>query len=255
MRNSLEFELNDQKYIFKNKKDAFSFLEKKPSLIKALEEKYVLAYNYKHIKNIYQYVFNYFSNKEDIDFCGKCVMCGGNTKFNILTNKYTRFDKPECIEKYKEQFKERMRNVHGREYYTQDPNALKHMLNSRTLTKTYSIGKYTYNVTGQYEEDFLDFMFYILKCNPEDLIECPFHIEYEFDGVKRIYMPDFYMPSLDLVIEIKSTKSAYAERDKDFEEAKRIAGINYMKSKNGNYYYLADKNYKKFLEYMKTLID
>lgn len=251
----LEIELNNQNYKFKDKKEVFAFIEKKPSLLNELNDKYIKTKNYKHIKNFNQYVFNYFSGKEDIDFSGSCIMCRKDTDFNLLTNKYCRLCSPKCTEDYKEQFKSRMKGVHGREYYTQDPEALKHMLNNREITQEYKIGNYKFNAVGNFEVDFLDFMFHILKCNPADLIECPFNIEYEFGGVKRIYMPDFYIPSLNLVIEIKSTKSAYADRDKEFEEAKRKAGTDYMRKKGGHYFYLADKDYRGLLEYLKKIID
>lgn len=255
MSKVLEIEINGQKYKFKDKKEAFSLLEKKPTLSKELNEKYIETKDYKHIKNFNQYIFNYFSGKDNIDFSGSCIMCKKDTEFNLMTNKYCRLCSPKCIEDYKEQFKARMKGVHGREYYTQDPEAQRHMLNNREITQEYKIGNYKFNAVGNYEVDFLDFMFHILKCDPADLIECPFSIDYEFNGVKRFYMPDFYVPSLDLVIEIKSTKSAYAERDREFEEAKRIAGINYMRKKGGYYFYLADKNYRELLEYMKHIIE
>lgn len=246
---------DNKENIFFNKKEIYDILQRRPSLVDELNSRYIKVNNYKHIKNIHQYIFNYFSGKQNVDFSGSCIMCKRDTEFNLTTNKYCRLCSSKCIEDYKEQFKARMKGIHGREFYTQDPEAQKHMLNNREITQEYKIGSYKFNAVGNYEVDFLDFMFYILKCNPADLIECPFSIDYEFNGAKRFYIPDFYMPSLNLVIEIKSTKSAYAERDREFEEVKRKAGIEYMNKKGGHYFYLSDKNYQSFLSYLERIID
>lgn len=241
---------------FKDKKSVYNYLDNNQSVVKDLNANYIPNENLKHVKDIYQYVFNSFQPKDgNLDYTQKCTICNQPVKFNLATKRYNRFDKPECVEKYKNEFKQRMNKIHGRDYYTQDTNALKDMLNKRKLTTVYHYKDYQYNVTGKYEQDFLDFMFYILKCSPEDLMECPFTIPYNYDGKERNYIPDFYIPSLNLVVEIKSSLSAYAERDMHMEEAKRLAGEEYMKKKHGYYFYLVDKNYKEFLTYLNHIID
>lgn len=236
------------------KKKMMEMIARSPSLEKELNRIYIDG-KFKYVTSIRQYIFNYFSDIEELDRGGKCVVCGQMTPFNLLTNKYSRFDKPSCVNKYKEEFKERMNRVHGRSYFTQDPEAQKKMLNGRDISKKVSYGGYEFTVVGTYEEDFLEVMFKIFKCNPADLIECPFTIDYELKGTKRFYMPDFYMPSLNLVIEVKSSKSAYADRDYEFEMVKKRAGEEYMMKKNGYYFYLIDKNYSEFAKYLEMIVD
>ena len=255
MAKILELEINGKKIPFKDKKILFNYLDKYPSEISKLNEKYINCKSYKHIKNIYQYVFNYFSNNEDIDYSGKCTICGHETEFNILTKKYSRFDKQDCIDKYKQQFKERMNKVHGRDYYTQDASALKHMLNNRSITSDYKIGNFEFKAVGAWEHDFLDFMFKILKCHPSDLIEAPFVIPYEYNGIKSNYFPDFYVPSLNLLIEIKASNNHYEKRDREMNEAKAKAGKDFMRKRNGFYFMIYDKNYLEFLNFMKSIIN
>lgn len=250
------FELTHKSFKIKDKKQAYAILDSlNKNEIEEAEDKYIYAKGYKHIKNLYQLFFNFFSNENELDRSGKCIVCGNDTPFNLLTRKYARLDKESCKEKYIEEFKNRMKNVHGREYFTQDPEAQKKMLNNRELTTDYEFKGFKYKTVGNYEIDFLDFMFKILKCNPADLIECPFHINYEYHGVSKFYIPDFYIPSLKLVVEIKSSKSAYADRDRGVEEAKRIAGMNYMRKQGGYYFYLIDKNYIEFLDYLRKIIE
>lgn len=234
------------------KKKMMEMIARSPSLEKELNRIYIDG-KFKYVTSIRQYIFNYFSDIEELDRGGKCVVCGQTTPFNLLTNKYSRFDKPSCVNKYKEEFKERMNRVHGRSYFTQDPEAQKKMLSGRSISSDYEFKGHKYTAVGTFEVDFLDFMFYILKCDPNDLIECPFHINYTYNDTDRFYIPDFYMPSLNLVIEIKSSKSAYADRDRGMENAKRESGIRYMKEHNGYYYYLMDKNYEGFLHFIKEI--
>lgn len=252
-----EFKLDllNKSFNIKDKKIGYYILDTlSKSEMEYAINKYIKSKEYKHIDNMYQLLFNYFSDNDHLDRGGRCIICGSITLFNVLTRKYARLDKESCKEIYINQFKERMKNVHGREYFTQDPDAQRKMLNNRELTSDYEFKGFKFKTVGNYEIDFLDFMFKILKCNPTDLIECPFHINYEVDGVKKFYIPDFYIPSLNLVVEIKSSKSAYADRDRKTEEAKRLAGIKYMKEHNGYYFYLIDKNYKEFLDYLRNII-
>lgn len=253
---TLEIELDHRKYIFKDKQQVFAFLDKNPTRLNELKEKYIDAKGYKNVKNMYQLAFNIF-NKKDEDYCGKCIVCNNPTEFNLATKKYSRLDKKECIEKYKKQFKERMNKAYGRDYFTQDPEAQKKMLGGRSITNEYRIGNYTINYVGTWEKDFLDFCFHILKMHPTDLIECPYTIDYEIDNIKHFYIPDYYIPSLNLIVEIKgrTTDTGYQKRDEYMELAKKEAAIDYMKKKNGYYYILYDKEYRGFLNFLKTIID
>lgn len=88
---------------------------------------------------------------------------------------------------------------------------------------------------GSYELDFLE----KFSNQYPDLINAP-SISYKFENKNRIYHPDFYIPSMNLIIECKN--SYLAKRDKDLIETKRKAAI----SNGFEYIMIIDKDYSKF---------
>ena len=89
---------------------------------------------------------------------------------------------------------------------------------------------------GSYELDFLEK--YYNKWS--DIINAP-SIKYKFNYRDRIYHPDFYIPSLNLIIECKN--KYLLKRDRDLIEAKEKATID-----NGfKYIMIIDKDYSEFL--------
>jgi uncharacterized C2H2 Zn-finger protein len=87
---------------------------------------------------------------------------------------------------------------------------------------------------GSFELDFLEKF-----SNKIDILNGP-RIKYASkDGIKRVYYSDFFIPSLNLIVEIKS--SFIVTLDKDIRE-KEFAAI-----KNGyNYILILNKNYNEF---------
>ena len=90
---------------------------------------------------------------------------------------------------------------------------------------------------GSYELDFLE------KYYSTEIQRGP-SIEYKYEDKNKIYFPDFYIPSLNLIIEIKN--SYLAKKDKEIITAKEKATI-----ANGfNYIIIIEKDYKDFLYFM-----
>jgi len=89
---------------------------------------------------------------------------------------------------------------------------------------------------GSYEVDFLE-KFYDKYL---DLENAP-SIKYLFKGKNKIYYPDFYIPSKNLIIEIKN--SYLAKKDKEKIEAKEKAVL----LKGYKYLIIIDKNYEDFI--------
>lgn len=72
-------------------------------------------------------------------------------------------------------------------------------------------------------------------------------VKYKFNRKERIYFPDFYIPSLNLIIEIKN--SYLAKHDKSKINAKKKATIS-----NGlNYIMITNKRYNRFNKLAKNL--
>jgi hypothetical protein len=128
------------------------------------------------------------------------------------------------------------------------------MLSNRKISGTYTWShdpRFKFSYTGSYEKEFLEFMDVFLNWNPEDLFSpCPFVIEYVYEGKKHFYIPDFYIPSLNLVLEIKSFENKhYRQRDIRQEKAKDLA----IRNKKYNYFKIHDKYYDDFFDYLTKL--
>jgi len=85
---------------------------------------------------------------------------------------------------------------------------------------------------GSYELDFLEKYY----DKYPDIINAK-SIKYMFEGKKHYYFPDFYIPSLNLIVECKN--SYLAEKDKEQIEEKRKATI----ANNYNYIMITNKDY------------
>lgn len=91
---------------------------------------------------------------------------------------------------------------------------------------------------GTYENDFLDY------CLLNDIIvEKGPTIEYIFDDKKRYYHSDFYIPSINLICEIKSTYYYNLYHDKNISKEKSTKDLGF------SFLFILDKNYEK----LKTL--
>ena len=136
---------------------------------------------------------------------GSCVMCKKPTGWNDQTNKYHRFcDNPKCKEKYREIFKERMIGKHGKVTLLNDPEHQKKMLANRRISGTYNMNGKELGYTGSYELDFLKMLDNLLDWDENDIMSpSPHTYWYEYEGTRHFYIPDFYIPSLNLEVEIK----------------------------------------------------
>jgi len=138
---------------------------------------------------------------------GNCVICKGKTSWNEKTHKYNRLcEKPKCKETYVNIFKNRMIGKYGKTTLLNDPEQQKKMLANRQISGEYTwrdhVHKTTY--TGSYEKSFLEFLDVVMNFDPNDIIApSPHTYWYMYEGQKHFYIPDFFIPSLELEIEIK----------------------------------------------------
>lgn len=184
---------------------------------------------------------------------GKCVMTGKPTKFNTTTERYERFFDEKAKEKYREEFKKRMYKVHGKETLLKDPEHQKKMLKNRKISGeyTWSDGKTKFDYTGTYEKDFLNFLDKQLDWeNPNDIMAPGPTFIYKHKGEKHFYIPDFYISSLDLIIEIKASDNKhYRQRDIGMERAKDSA----MEETKHRYLKVMDKKYNNFMNLLEDI--
>jgi hypothetical protein len=130
------------------------------------------------------------------------------------------------------EYKRSMKKKHGVEWPLQDKNILeKNQKSAKTLKKFRNTNIW---YQGTYELDFLEKYYDKFP----DLIRAP-SIKYLFEEKEKIYHPDFYIPSKNLIIEIKS--SWILNIDKEINEKKKA-----VISNGFEYLMILDKNYPEF---------
>lgn len=195
--------------------------------------------------------FYYLLTKKDR---GSCVICHSETDFNRATMKYARFcNNPACKQKYKEQ---RDRNVfakYGKIYMTDDPEFQKKMQAGRKIAGIYnwSDGKTKLPYLSSYERDFFRFLDEELHWPASDIIAPSPHVYYyDYQGKQHFYMPDAFIPSMNLEVEIKDDGSATRSQE---SREKDIIKDELMKSMKNlfNYIKIVNKDYTGFKDLLK----
>ena len=190
---------------------------------------------------------------------GKCIECHSPTDWNEATGKYNRFcNNPNCKKAYVKLAKSRMVSKYGKEYLLNDPEMQKKMLLSKKISGyyTFSNGSGKLGYVGSYEKDFLQMMDQFMGYSAPDIMSpSPHTYFYEYQGKQHFYIPDFYIPNLNLEIEIKTQDNKHPKIqavDKVKEKLKDDVMTNNPKI---NYIKINDKDYKVFFEYLLNLKD
>ena len=201
----------------------------------------------------YQYYYYLRTGKKN----GNCVICKKETKWNPKTMKYHRFcENPACREKYIEQFRTRMIGKYGKVTLLNDPEQQKKMLANRKISGEYTWSDHIHKTpyTGSYEKEFLEFLDLVMDFPASDIIApSPHTYYYEYEGGKHFYIPDFFIPSLDLEIEIKDGGDNPNTHHKiqDVDKVKERLKDEVMKSNTSlNYLKIENKEHRKFLQFL-----
>lgn len=201
--------------------------------------------------------FYFLQTKKDH---GSCIICKNNTEWLESRMKYARFcNNPKCKEIYREQFKNRMIKSYGKITLLNDPEQQRKMLLAKKNSGYYELSdgsKIEY--ASSYEHHFLMMIDHLFRITGNDIMGPSPHTYYydyvnpedkENEG-KKFYIPDYYICSLNLEIEIKQNTSTHPkilkidkvkEKCKD-DMMKTIPGINYIK--------IVDKNYEEFFKFI-----
>lgn len=180
---------------------------------------------------------------------GKSVMSGRDTDWNEKAGRYERFASEQERQQYRQMFLDRMRRVHGKDHLLDDPDQQRIMLASRSISGKYSFADGTEKTyTGQEELALLKFLDEALGWPGQD-VHCPApqNFQYQDDnGRTRFYIPDCYLESLNLIIEVKGElHPGYRSRDIAIEHAKdavlETSGYAYVKTEDRDYGDLMDK--------------
>lgn len=194
---------------------------------------------------------------------GNCVVCKKKTNWNEETYKYERFcTDPKCKAEYREIFKKRMINKYGKVHLLNDPKTQKEMLRNRRISGKYTFedgGKVEY--VGTYEKDFLSMMDTFMKFNSEGIMSPSPHTYYydyvnpndkENEG-RKFYIPDYFIPSLNLEIEIKASTNTHHKIQRVDMVKEKIKDEVMNRNPNISYIKILDKDYTKFFEMLVNL--
>ena len=188
-----------------------------------------------------------------------CVMCKrNNVHFNDETLKYERIcSDPRCKEAYVQLMKGRMKNVYGKEHLLNDGDMQRKMLANHAKEKDYAWDEnHKFRIIGTYEEDFLKHL-HDLDWSPNDVIApSPNTYSYKWaDGTEHIYIPDFYIPSLSLEVEIKESDNTHPrmEHSREIEHLKDKRMVAEAGKSGIHYIKIVDKKYDEFdNDYVKS---
>lgn len=199
----------------------------------------------------YRWFYYLLTNKMQ----GSCVECHKETDFNKVTMKYARFcNDPACKQKYKERRDNRMIGKYGKPYLLDDPEMQKKMQQGRKIAGKYawSDGKTYIPYLSSYELDFFKHLDVDLNWPVSDLVApSPHTYVYEYEGKKHFYMPDAFIPSLNLEVELKSSVRVDFHDPKAKEKDKIKFDLMNSLSNIINFILILDKNYDKFHEIIK----
>lgn len=206
--------------------------------------------------NVQQYYYYMKTGKMN----GNCVMCKQPTSWNHNTCKYNRFCGSEkCKDEYVRIMKSRMVAKYGKTHLLNDPNKQREMLAHRSISGVYkwSDGKHETTYTGSYELDFLKTLDGFFDWDPTDIsMPSPHTYTYKYEGEDRFYIPDVFIHSLDLEIEIKdggdnpNNHHKIQEVDKEKE---RLKDEVMCSQKAFHYIKITNKNYENFFRFLKEI--
>lgn len=203
----------------------------------------------------WQFVYYWKTNKDH----GNCIICKQNTTWNEKTHKYNRFCENEsCKQKYINTFKKRMINKYGKTTLLNDPEQQKLMLSKRKISGIYhwSDRIHTSVYTGTYELDFLKFLDNVMQFDPEDVMSpSPHTYYYIYENKKHFYIPDFFIPSLNLEIEIKEGTNNHPKIQQVDKVKEKLKDEVMMGNKTFNYIKIVEKDNMRFLKFLEIAKD
>lgn len=184
---------------------------------------------------------------------GRCIQCHKPTEWNEATGKYSRYcNDPKCKQEYTKMAKQRMMDKYGKVHLLNDPKKQREMLDSRSQSYKFRDGG-SVRYLSSYEKDFLMTAEYTLGLKSKDIIgPSPNTYVYIYDGKEHFYIPDFYIPDLNLEIEIKDggedpNKHPHMQVDRAKEKLKDEMMI---KNPAVNYFKIVDKKYSDFYKFI-----
>lgn len=188
----------------------------------------------------------------------KCMMCPKETHWNTATEKYNAFCSDKCKDSYVKMARARLKKKYGKENLLDDPDQQKKMLANRKISGVYHHsdgGQWHY--TASYEEDFCRMNDSFLGMPSADiLMPSPNVYIYKYEGEDKFYIPDAFIPSAGIEIEIKdggdnpNMHPKIQAVDKVKEELKDEV---LLKQKTFHYVKIVNKNYSDYFQLLTKI--
>ena len=195
-----------------------------------------------------QAIFNHRNRLPINNQFGRSALSGKPTQWNEKAGRYQRFSDESERTRYREIFLERMRRVHGRDHLLDSPEQQRKMLANRSISGVYRFTDGTQkSYTGNEEKSLLEFLDKTLEWPGSDIF-CPAPQNFRYrdsEGRERFYIPDLYVESLNLIVEVKGEMhNGYRKRDIHIEHAKdnvlKTSGYAFVKVEDRSYFDLMD---------------
>lgn len=194
---------------------------------------------------------------------GSCVICKEDTQWNESTEKYCRFcGKQSCKDTAREIAEKNLLKTKGvtHSQMLSDPDFQKKMIYSKKTSGAYrfsdSAGESSILYDSSYGKDFLEMLDHFMGFHEDDIIgPSPNTYVYEYDGKKHFYIPDFYIPSLNLEVEIKDGGDNPNKHPKiqSVDKVKESLKDKTMKKTKVNYVKVSNKDYTTFYKMLYVL--
>lgn len=205
--------------------------------------------------SVKRYVFNRRNKKEK----GTCTVCGKESPWNEETGRYERYCSEKCKTIAGERAKENMRKKYGKDHLLDDPDYQKKMLKGRSISGTYKFkDEGSIDYVGSYELDFLQFCDETMNLKSTMITECPFVFRYNDGDKDRFYIPDFYIPSVNLIVEVKeggSNPNTHPDYIKESKSKEKLKDAAIVAEESHNFIKVVDKDYSEFITLIKLLRD
>lgn len=194
---------------------------------------------------------------------GRCLCgCNRETPWNYKTGKPCKvYPSEECRKRIRETYKSNMKRTHnGRITLLDDPEQQRKMQKSRHIAGKYKFpdgGEVDY--LGKLEMNWLMFCDKVLDFTSNMIVEPPEYFKYldKKTNTMRTYMPDYYLPDYNLLVEIKDGGN-HPNGNKAFQDTTRYK-VEYkedvMRNQDKyNYIRVSGTNYGPFVEALYQIV-
>lgn len=194
---------------------------------------------------------------------GSCVICKEDTEWNEATGKYCRFcGKQACKDKARKLAEENLLKKKGvtHSQMLNDPEFQRKMVYAKKTSGIYKFstgsGNTEIHYDSSYGKDFLEMLDYFMGFHEDDIMgPSPNTYVYKYEGKNHFYIPDFYIPSLNLEIEIKDGGDNPNKHPKiqAVDKVKESLKDEVMKKSKVNYVKVSNKQYTAFYKMLFEL--